>query len=182
MGKKVYLIGFRGTGFSDDRYTQEPALVRAGHIGLAFEGAEFLILGFHPTAEASAAFDDEEAAIEWLKEGNSLPGTVQEDSAIFERAFVLAEQGARTIVWQVSIELDDSEFERVFSQIFQWYTEKTTFTYAFPSRGMDSPTDQDNCATFPRRLGLSIPEPTGQLVKYMAALEAIGQRWEPSER
>ncbi len=182
MGKKAYLIGFRGTGFSDERYIYEPALVRAGHIGLAFEGQTSLILGFHPTAEASAAFDNEEAAIEWLKEGNSLPGAVQEDSAIFERAYVLAEQGARTMVWQVAVELDESEFERVLSQIFQWYTEKTTFTYAFPSRGVIPLTDQDNCATFPRRLGLPLPEETGQLVRYMAALEAIGQHWEPSGR
>ena len=44
--KKIYLIGFRGTGFRDAKFSGEPALIRAGHVAIAFEGFEDRILGF----------------------------------------------------------------------------------------------------------------------------------------
>lgn len=180
--KKIYLIGFRGTGFRDARFNQEPALIRAGHVGFAFEGEPKRILGFHPTEEASQAVGDDTAVIEWLKEHNTLPGTLQDDTAIFNRAHQLAEQGARTQVWQMTIQLEDRVFERIRQQALQWYNDGTTFSYAFPRQGDDTPTDRDNCATFPRRLGLPLPEPSGQLIKYISALESVDEHWTPEEK
>ena len=52
--RRVYLIAFRGVGFSDMRYEAEHLLIRSGHVGFYFEGEETLILGFRPTQEASA--------------------------------------------------------------------------------------------------------------------------------
>ena len=96
--KKIYLIGFRGTGFRDAKFSREPALIRAGHVAIAFEGDENRILGFHPTWEAIEAVGGEEAAIAWLKAKKTLEGTLQEDYSIFARALELAEQDARTTV------------------------------------------------------------------------------------
>ncbi len=60
-----------------------------------------------------------------------------------------------------------------------WYTEKMTFTYSFPP---ETPMpDRDNCATFPRRLGLPLPEASGQLTYYVPALAAVGSEWHPKE-
>jgi len=177
--KNIYLIGFRGTSFQVPEYKSEPALIRAGHVGFAFEDAPDFIFGFHPTPEAVEAVGGEEAAIEWLKENEPLDGALQADRPIFMRAYALQQQGARTDVWQITLELPDDEYERIRAQALQWYTEKTVFTYAFPVRGQPPLPDRDNCATFPRRLTLPLPEPTGQLVRYIAVLESQGTRWKP---
>lgn len=175
--KKIYLIAFRGTGFRDARFRGEPVLIRAGHVGIAFEGAEDEILGFHPTAEALEAVGGEDAAILWLKEKKTLEGALQEDYAIFARAAELAQQDARTAVWQMTVEVSDEDFERIRRQTITWYTEKRVFTYAFPS---DEPMpERDNCATFPRRLGLPVSDPVGQIKDYVRALEMQGEPWKP---
>lgn len=125
--KKIYLLGFR-----IPECKNEPALIRAGHVGFAFEDEPVFIFGFHPISEALEAVGGEEAAIEWLKESKSLDGTLQADRSIFVRAYELHQPGARTEVWQITLELPDKEYERVRAQTLQWYTEKIVFTYAFP--------------------------------------------------
>jgi hypothetical protein len=179
--KKIYLLGFRGTGFADPQYATEPALIRAGHVGIAFEDDPPLILGFHPTEAEIARVGGEEAAIEWLKENEPLDGALQADYAIFARAYALSQAGARTEVWQMVLEVPDEEYERIRAVATRWYTEGTVFTYTFPVRGQLPGSDRDNCATFPRRLGLPIPEPSGQLTKYVAELEKAAERWSPRE-
>jgi len=175
--KNVYLIGFRGTGFRDKKYAQEPALIRAGHVGLVFEGSEALVIGFHPTEEAVNAVGGEDAAIEWLKAKQTLDGTLQEDTGIFLRAVELAQLDARTAVWQLAIEVPDEDFERIRQQTIEWYTAKKVFAYAFPP---DEPMpDRDNCATFPRRLGLPQLDPIGQIKDYVRILEEEGELWKP---
>lgn len=177
----VYIIGFRGTGFRDTRYSRENTLIRAGHVGLSFEGEEDTILGFRPTQEASAALGDAEAVVEWLKEHNSLDGALHLDTAIFERAYELAKVGARTVVWQMVIPLSEEEFERVRTQALKWYTEKNVFSYAFPLYDEGVVAATNNCATFPRELGLPLPEPSGRLVKYIPAIRKSGHRWKPGK-
>jgi hypothetical protein len=175
--KKIYLIGFRGTGFRDTKFRGEPALIRAGHVAIAFEGAEEQILGFHPTSEAVEAVGGEDAAIAWLKAKKTLEGTLQEDYSIFVRAVELAQQDARTAVWQFAVEVSDEDFERIRQQAITWYTEKQVFAYAFPP---DEPMpDRDNCATFPRKLGLPLLDPVGQIKDYVRALETQGEPWKP---
>ena len=177
--KKIYLIGFRGTSFQVPEYKTELGLIRAGHVGFAFESDPDFIFGFHPTPEAVEAIGGEDAALEWLKENEPLDGALQADRPIFERAYELHKQGARTEVWQITLELPDDEYERIRAQALRWYTEKTVFTYAFPERGQPPLPDRDNCATFPRRLAVPLPEPTGQLARYIAVLESEGTRWKP---
>jgi hypothetical protein len=175
----IYLVGFRGTGFRDKRYWKEDALIRAGHVGLYFEDQPMMILGFHPTEEASNAIGDDEAVIEWLKEHNTISGALQNDTAIFERAYHLANLGSRTVVWQMEISFSEADFQRIRSQAFEWFQQRTIFAYAFPP-DEDVPSDErDNCATFPRKLGLPLPEPTGRLLEYIPAIEMQGEEWQP---
>jgi hypothetical protein len=157
--RKIYLIGFRGTGFRAKQFSHEPALIRAGHVGFFFEGFEETIWGFHPAPEAIDAVGDEDAAIDWLKAKQTLDGILQEDYSIFVRAVELAQKGAHTTVWQYVVEVSDDKFERIRQQALTRYNEKKVFTYAFPS---DEPVpDRDNCATFPRRLELPLLDPVG---------------------
>lgn len=114
--KKVYLIGFRGTGFRDEKYAHEPALICAGHVGFAFEGDEMRIFGFHPSPEAAQAIGDDEAVITWLKAKKTIEGILQEDYDVFKRASELGERGAQTNVWQFAVELPDEEFEHIREQ------------------------------------------------------------------
>ncbi|MEO8396504.1 MAG: hypothetical protein ABI700_26155 [Chloroflexota bacterium] len=180
--KKVYLIGFRGTGFQNSAYANEPVLIRSGHVGFSFEGIRENILGFHPAQDVIDSAGGDEIVIEKLKNGENFDGILQADRAIFTRAAELVKHGLRTTVWQIAIELSDEDFERVQRQTLQWYTEKKRFTYAFPARTGIPSGEQDNCATFPRRLGLTLPESSGQLVKFIAALENAGERWKPDDR
>jgi len=177
--KTIWLIGFRGTSFRAEQYKDESLLIRAGHVGFAFEGDEERIFGFHPTDAAARAIGDPEAVIAWLKKLNTLPGTLQDDTAIFRRAHELAKGGARTQVWQMPIEVSNEAFERIKNLTMLWYTEETTFLYSFPPEALLP--DRDNCATFPRRLGLPLPEPTGQLLYYVPVLIERGTAWVPKE-
>lgn len=173
--KQIYLIGFRGTGFRSERFKHESLLIRAGHVGFFFKGEENLIFGFHPTEEACRAVGDDEAVKEWLKAHHPMEGALYDDTAIFERAAALAEEESPTVVWQLEVSVSDEAFDRIRKQANAWYNERQTFIYAFPS---DEFTDnRDNCATFPRQLGIPLPEPTGNLREYIPALQADGERW-----
>jgi hypothetical protein len=175
--KKIYLIGFRGTGFRDEKFKKENALIRSGHVGFYFDDKDKIILGFHPTGKAIEAIGGEEAAIEWLKQKHTLDGTLQQDYSVFQRAAELAEQGARTQVWQMGIDVSDEDFERTQEQAFEWYNTQKVFAYTFPP---DKPKDdRDNCATFPRRLGLPVLDPVGQIKDYVQVLQEGRQVWLP---
>ena len=177
---KVRLIGFRGLGFTK-AFKSEDALIRAGHVGWQLEGDK-RIFGFHPTKEAIDRVGGEHTAIEWLKEHKTLDGSVQIDNTIFERANelvpILQEKGAKRIprVWQQIIELSDAEFEQIKEATETWYTQGKIAAYGFP--GPASGIEVNNCATFPKVLGLPIPEETGQLSVYIPQLEALGELWQ----
>jgi hypothetical protein len=184
--KQVYLVGFRGTGFRDSRFIDQDPLIRAGHVGIAFEGYEGRIIGFHPTPEAVERVGGNEKVIEKLKSrdktNNTLEGMLQEDYDIFRHAYELAQRERQdddpdTTVFQYAIELPDAEFERILHQVMTWYNEGETFLYAFPIRPLMD--DRDNCATFPRRLGLPVLDDIGQIRDYVAALKQRGEVWTP---
>lgn len=173
--KKIYLIGFRGTGFRDERFKAENALIRAGHVGFSFQDERHVIWGFHPTPQAIEGIGGDDAAIAWLKQKNTLDGTLQQDTAIFEHADDLQKQGARTEVWQLAIEVSEEEFARIQRIALEWYNTQRVFPYAFPP---DEPRDdRDNCATFPRRLGLPMLDSVGQIKDYVTVLQEKGERW-----
>jgi hypothetical protein len=174
--KRIFIVGFRGTGFRSESYKHESLLIRAGHVGFYFEDEEEVIFGFHPTEEACRAVGDDDAVIKWLKAHNTLAGALFYDAAIFERAHDLANGGAPTTVYKLSINVTDDEFESIRRQTIAWYNERKAFTYAFPSD--DIVESHDNCATFPRRLGIPLPEPTGNLRDYMPILQTKGEQWQ----
>lgn len=175
--KHIHLIGFQGTGHRDARYLNESGLILVGHVGFAFEGETHIIFGFHPTDTAAANIGDTAAVISALRQGASIDGVVQDDYLIFQRAWEISQSNSRTTVWRLRIQVTDVEFERIRRQVYEWYTEKTVFAYSFPNEDPDT----DNCATFPRRLGLPLPEPSGHLVYYVKALMAEGERWFPED-
>lgn len=177
--KRIYLVGFRGTGFRDVNFSAEPALIWAGHVGIMFEDDPGLILGFHPTEEAVKAAGGTQEAVQRLRAKGTLAGILQQDYLIFVRAAQLAQQGARTAVWQLVTQVEDDVYEQIRQQALTWYNEKIQFSYAFPTDELMP--DRDNCATFPRRLGLPVLDPVGQIKDYVSQLEQQGEPWQPRE-
>lgn len=173
--KNVYLVGFRGAGFRNKQYQNEPLLIRAGHVGFYFEDEPERIFGFHPTVEAVNSIGDDAEVIEWLKHHRVLEGTIHDDTLIFHYADELARSDAPTSVWQMAIPLETERYEYIRTQTEQWYNDQKVFLYSFPPA--EPKTDRDNCATFPRRLGLPLPESTGNLREYIPALQATGEPW-----
>jgi hypothetical protein len=184
--KTIYLIGFQGKSFRDERYKQENALIRAGHVGIAFEGYEGSIIGFHPTSEAIEKIGGVEIAIEWLKAHNTLEGRLHEDYAIFVRAYELAQQlrdatDRDTTVYWHPVEVNDEEFERIRILFMQWYNQGTVFTYGFPVDPL--PLKRDNCASFPRKLNLPVLDlaEIGKIEDYVKVLKQEAHLWKPEE-
>jgi hypothetical protein len=175
--KRVYLIGFRGTGFRNERYKDESLLIRAGHVGFYFEDEPDRIFGFHPTEQAANAVGDDVDVINWLKHHRVLEGALHNDSATFHRAYELAQSDAPTDVWQMAMPLEDNRYDQIREQAQQWYNDNRAFMYSFPPA--ESKADRDNCATFPRKLGLPLPESTGNLREYIPALQTNGKLWSP---
>jgi hypothetical protein len=175
----VYLLGFRGTGdFDHPQYAHEPALIKAGHVGLQLEGDE-RVFGFHPTVAAAEQAGGEKALIELLKEHQAQDGTVQEDTAIFQRARALAQQGERTTVWVIAYEFTTAEFEAFQNQLLDWYVHEKIFRYNFPKTDGSFNLGEYNCALFPKLLGLAIPSLDGNLRVYIEALKRGGTEWQP---
>lgn len=178
--REVRIVGFRGVG--DNRhYTNEHDLIKAGHVGVSFDGGN-TIFGFHPTPAAMAAFPTHDAAIAHLRARQALVGGVYDDTAIFLRAHELAHGGARTAVWQRAIGLQPEQWEGVERAVQEALAATSAGTYdrryCWPVKDRHPmPEGVDNCATWPRVLGLELPEPTGILSVYIEALRDQGQRW-----
>ena len=175
---EVRIIGFRGVA-DDPRYQNEPALIKVGHVGISLDGGH-TIYGFHPTPEALASFPSPEAAYAHLRARNDLSGGVYDDTAIFWRAMQLAQSGARTTVWQQRIPVSAAEHARIAQELQHLVMAggRLGARYRFPDKsGVAMPAGANNCATWPRELGLPIPEPTGRLRHYIALLQAGEQSW-----
>lgn len=136
-----------------------------------------MILGFRPTQEASAAIGNSEEIIEWLKDKKPIAGTLHNDTFAFLRAYNLSREGLRTHVWQIEVSVSEDDFARIHQQALGWYENGTEFQYAFPAEEL--PPDRDNCATFPRRLGLPLYNDIGLIKEYIRILEQQGERWQP---
>ena len=173
--KRIYLIGFRGTGFRDKQFANEPALIRAGHVGFAFEGDEMQIYGFHPTPQAVAGIGGAARAIEHLRARGTLMGTVQDDTAVFELARTLSDTYRRSKVWQITYDVGDVDYASMYGRMMAWHQNRTPFLYGFAGAVRAS----DNCATFLHRLGaLPLPYGANQLEIYVRELRKRATLWE----
>jgi hypothetical protein len=170
----IRLLAFRGTGgvFDEEHdYYQEAGLIRAGHVALA-DVIEGKIIGFSPTPEAAEALGGEQALLEALGEHIAQAGRLQDDTAIFERAQALANQGERTQVWELPIEVSEATLDAIKS----WYNEKKEYLYNFPDSQGNFPEGEANCATFPKHLSIDVPATTGKLSDYLDAMKLKGAK------
>lgn len=179
----IQIVAFRGTGGVINRdspyFDTEPSLVRAGHVGL--QGViSNSIIGFSPTPQAAEMLGGEQALLDTLvRDHIAQPGCLQDDTAVFERAYALiTATNGRTTVWMIDVEVS----EETLAHIKQWYTQKREALYNLPEQ--QPPEFQDgeyNCATFPSKLGVTIPIASGRLRLYVEIMKIRGaKRWIPN--
>jgi hypothetical protein len=180
--KKICLIGFGGVGIHNPDHKDENPLIRSGHVGFQFED-DPVIYGFHPTEQAIGDEGGLEMAFDHLKKGGELEGQIFDDTAVFKLAKELANgklanERRKTTVYTRCYEFDDAKHDERHGLVQLWHSQKTKFAYTFPQ---GKRADTDNCATFPRRIGISeeaLPEQTGKLEHYIPEMKPPkGELW-----
>jgi hypothetical protein len=173
---ELWLLGFRGaTRASYRAFADTDPLLYTGHVGLSFDHGT-TIYGFSPHAPSEVP----RAVIDRLKRGGTYPGIVRDDRTVFERAATAAARnllGSPIHLW--AQELDAPILERIRAR-FQ--AEPLGRPLATKRYGwLIAREGVYNCATWPRSLGVTLPEDTGQLADFIAALRIVsgGREWTP---
>ncbi|MEM9953108.1 MAG: hypothetical protein AAF846_16005 [Chloroflexota bacterium] len=159
----VQVLVFRGTGGvynTEHPYYSEPALVRAGHVGL-IGIIEDKIIGFHPTPEATNAIGGELELLNALKNKIPQAGRLQDDNVYFERADELrAVTNGRTTVYIYEVEITDETLTTIRS----WYNEGKEALYNFPNKDGQFRQGESNCAIFwLEQFKIPLPKQTGSI-------------------
>ena len=173
----IEVLIFRGTGGvykSDNPYYDEPALVRAGHVGVRGVIAD-TIIGFHPTPEAAGG---EKALLDALWDKIPQPGRLQDDDAYFERAHELRDAtNGRTTIYMYEVEIS----EETLNKIRTWYNENREAMYNFPDREGRFNEGESNCATFWYRFKIPLPKRTGKIETLTKKMSDEGyETWQPN--
>ena len=159
----IQVLIFRGTGgvYNEDHpYYGEPALVRAGHVGV-IGIIEDRIIGFHPTPEAADAIGGEKALLDALRQTKPQPGRLQDDVSYFERAAQLVDTtNGRTTVYVYDVEIS----EETLNKIRSWYNEGKEALYSFPNASGQFAENHSNCAMFWLTwFSIPLPKQTGSI-------------------
>lgn len=173
----IRVLIFRGTGGvynPDHPYHSEPALVRAGHVGVSgvIDGK---IIGFHPTSEAAEALGGEKALLERLGKNKPQPGRLQDDNTYFDRAVELVEETkGRTAVYMYDVEISEDTLQRIHS----WYTDKKSALYNFPDDDGQFKQGEGNCALFWQRFSIPLPVVSGNIREIIQIMDEEGyDKW-----
>lgn len=133
-------------------------LLYTGHVGISLD-AQQPIYGFNPSTGAKPSWQ----VMEDLKSKDAdrppYPGKVSDDSAVFAAA---SAKGLQVIV--LELVYPESRFNQI-KERFEAEKAGSHLHYSFPGGGGDC-----NCATWPMKLGLLIPELSGVMKKYIAAM------------
>jgi hypothetical protein len=167
--RRIYLHAFRGDrskegvqAFKDklkaEQSGQGPGptltecLLYTGHVGISFE-AKSPIYGFNPKISEGPVY----AAIDALKNKKGYPGEVTDDTDAFNQT--------SQPVYTIEYVMPKSQYDEIKAE-FDKERAKSEFDYSFPNGGGDC-----NCATWPARIGIPLPEGTGQMKEYIKAMQ-----------
>jgi hypothetical protein len=173
---ELWLLGFRGaTRASYRAFAEADPLLYTGHVGLSLDrGAT--IFGFSPLAPDAPPRE----VIDRLKRGDTFPGIVRDDRPVFVRAAEAAVRGLlASPVYLWAQPADRPTLARLRALIQDDMLAGVSAAKAYGWLGGRA--GVYNCATWPRSLGVAVPEETGQLADYIAALRRVsgGRRWTP---
>lgn len=177
----VSIIGFSGLGTVGIPSTlrHENGLIYLGHVGVTLDA--ITIYGFSPSPASIQAFGP--TLSRHLLMGGAVLGKVNDDTEHFHRAYEIYEKGLSkyTQVWEIPMNVDTAIYDRIRFRLDEQLKAGTIPPwYKLPTiREAPMPESCNNCATWPRTLGITIPEKTGILSNYIDILRLQGKPWQP---
>jgi hypothetical protein len=184
--KRLKVIGFQGASRRfQEQYPGEDPLIINGHVGYQFDG-DITIYGFHPPQWSIDVSGGLEAAFQKLKGHEPIPGTFQDDTSIFHRAYELSltttsVMGIRLQVYVITVEFDDEEaYETLRDHVLMLYNSEEEMPYSFPP--ITDATAYDNCVTVLRHFGYRITNfeyHRGEMRYFMRVFRELGDLWKP---
>ena len=176
----VSIFGFRGAGSAKDLLAPDAPhpYVITGHVGYSFNGGE-TIYGFGPKVGDEMSAPD---AVKSLMKGASYPGAISDDTGVFRSVAnnsAVDRSGDPQVVIEQRIAFLRAQFDRIRKEHDRIRADSPSedVLYSFPGRNECA----FNCATFPSKLGIPIPEKTGNMRTYMPSLADAGRAWKPKE-
>lgn len=168
----------------ENEANRRSALLLAGHVAMSFDGGKTLY-GFTPDTPGMSAAD----VVKLLRERKTFPGKVDDDTSHYTIAYEYAKKhGWKIEVEHVAVTFDPSELpaiaQRVHDEMAVTARGEHPHAYWFPPKGATTPPDSvaengqaypgeciANCATYPRLVGVPIPEQSGRMTDYMVKLK-----------
>jgi hypothetical protein len=174
--QRVSLFGFRGAGRIDDlKLPNAPHPYQVtGHVGYSFDdGAK--IYGFGPSTPSGMSAHE---AVSSLKDGAKFSGVISDDTAVFRSVLdrpMVGRDGTLQQIYRLDVEMSPTEFNAVRRAHDSMGVDKVIddVYYGFPGQNACT----FNCATFPGKLGVPLPESSGRMRQYMERLRSIGKIW-----
>jgi len=175
--QSISVIGFRGAGHPSALQGENPPHPYriTGHVGYSLDDGR-TIYGFGPDVGEMSAFE----AVQSLRQGNRYPGIITDDTPVFRDVFEnpgIGRDGKPQVVYEQKIPVSREQYKSILAE--------------HEARGVNAPMDDVfygfpgknectyNCATYPSRFGIEIPENSGNMRDYMPILEQRGGPWKP---
>jgi len=173
----ISIYGFRGAGSPKDLLGPNPPHPYrvTGHVGYSLDKGK-TIYGFGPHVEEGTIFD----AVQSLRQGKAYPGKITDDTFVFESVAEspgIGRDGLPQVVYEQRIPLSRSQYEQILAEHNARGVDApmNDVLYSFPGKNEGA----YNCATYPSRFGVPIPEKSGVMKDYMVELENLGKPWKP---
>ncbi|VAW57556.1 hypothetical protein MNBD_GAMMA07-793 [hydrothermal vent metagenome] len=177
--RNIYLHVFSGIGRSairllNNKFKQEESGVKieytdfdflsvTGHVGFSFE-TKNNIFGFGPDISQYYGKESGRKIFERIRKRETFQGKITNDTNVFKEAKLKA---IEVIVVEYHVKSD------LFDKMLSEFNDKRhkPGLYRFPGGG--NKTSGENCATWPRKFGLPLPEKTGELTSYTPKAKAL---------
>ncbi|MCP4135083.1 MAG: hypothetical protein GY754_29175 [bacterium] len=174
--RSIFIYVFRGTRKTvtdlkrklktdPENVTLIDFLSGAGHVGFSFEGKGKTIWGFGPDASKYPELSPNEL---WnkLMDREKFIGLITDDTAVFQNA--ASNPDIREGVSVIEYSYKTSRFNDIYKKFLTM--RKSPGKYMFPrNEAPHFDSETANCATWPQKVGIEIPEQSGLLNKYQPA-------------
>lgn len=158
---------------------EKQKLLWAGHVGISMDGGK-TIYGLTPERPEGMSRKDFERKV---KDNEAFAGKVDDDTHVFDLAREMAEKhGWNTMPERSIVIMDKPEQSAILAEVLRMKGMKPGehgLGYQFPRPDDPAYSAQKgyaaeclgNCAVFPSKVGVPIPEPTGRMKQYMPELD-----------
>jgi hypothetical protein len=178
----IFAVEGRGTYEMLKSRKIKHAYLYTGHVGFSFDGGE-TIWAFSPHAEGMSAVEVVESLRDKVNKAN-YPGKIKNDRGFFELVASKEEvklfnrSGDPMTVLKLDITVSAEEFQAIQKRFSAFPTESplSSSPYTFPPFTKN----EANCATFPAKVGVPMPDSSGQVKELIKKMKEQGAKpWKP---